>query len=288
MIKLIASDMDGTLLNQQSRVSALNIATINQAHAQGIKFAIATGRTLDEARPFVRKLNFQPDFITLNGALVYNQQFEPVVQIPLRHLTLQHSIQILQKYNLYFELVTNAGLYSNSRQLRLQNMIKHLQHLNPTLLYKKAFSQATARLPSLKIHYVPDYQQLLQTKNIKVFKIIAFNLQDSPDFTDAKQELALDDQAIITSSGRNNLEINDRQAQKGLALKKLAQQLGFDLKEVMAIGDNLNDFSMIQTAGVGVAMGNALPEIKEIAQYQTATNVQDGVAQAVHYARQLQ
>ncbi len=85
----------------------------------------------------------------------------------------------------------------------------------------------------------------------------------------------------MTSSGNNNIEINHKYAQKGIAVSHVAKERGVDLEHVMTIGDNLNDLSMIQVAGVSFAMGNALNELKEEAKYLTDENVNSGVGKAI-------
>ncbi|EOH90643.1 cof-like hydrolase [Enterococcus asini ATCC 700915] len=85
----------------------------------------------------------------------------------------------------------------------------------------------------------------------------------------------------ITSSGANNIEINHRDAQKGIAVAHLAHERNIPLEQIMTIGDNLNDISMIQMAGVSFAMGNAALEVKEYAKYVTDTNIEDGVGKAI-------
>ncbi|RIL83312.1 Cof-type HAD-IIB family hydrolase, partial [Staphylococcus equorum] len=86
-----------------------------------------------------------------------------------------------------------------------------------------------------------------------------------------------------SSSARGNIEITHIDAQKGLAVRTIADQLGIDMKDVMAVGDNLNDKSMLEVVGYPIAMENALPELKDIASYVTDTNEQSGVAKAIYH-----
>ena len=89
------------------------------------------------------------------------------------------------------------------------------------------------------------------------------------------------DDLVVTSSALNNIEINHRLAQKGIAVARVAKERGIPAEQVMTIGDNLNDVSMIQWAGVSFAMGNAELELKEYAKYETATNLENGVGEAI-------
>jgi Cof subfamily protein (haloacid dehalogenase superfamily) len=287
VIKLIASDMDGTLLNNKSVVSQDNIAAIEAAHRAHIKFVVATGRGLSEAAPLVQELNQRPDFITLNGALVYNQQLQPVVKLPITNEALTASLNILAQHHLYYEIVTTDGIYSTSRIQRIQNTAYFLKKLNPTLLYKMAVARATSRSELMNITYVNNFAPLLKNPQTEVMKILTFKGKNAQDFSDARQELQNLDDIIVTSSSPNNIEINSQKAQKGIALTKFAAEQDIQMQEVMAIGDNLNDQSMILAAGIGVAMDNAIEPIKEIAQYQTSDNNHNGVAQAIWHAIKL-
>ncbi|MBA1394155.1 HAD family phosphatase, partial [Lactobacillus sp. XV13L] len=121
----------------------------------------------------------------------------------------------------------------------------------------------------------------------QVMKILAFQGKNANEFQLARQKLNQLSEIIITSSSPNNIEINSIEAQKGIALTKFAAQEHLTMDQVMAIGDNLNDESMIRAAGIGVAMGNAIEPIKKIAQLQTADNNHAGVAQAIWHAIRL-
>ena len=95
------------------------------------------------------------------------------------------------------------------------------------------------------------------------------------------QELAQSPNLAVSSSSRGNLEITHSDAQKGIALSTIAKQLGIDLKDVMALGDNLNDVSMLERVGYSVAMDNAAPEVKTVAKYVTDSNENSGVGKAI-------
>lgn len=85
----------------------------------------------------------------------------------------------------------------------------------------------------------------------------------------------------VTSSGQNNIEVNHKNAQKGIAVAHVAHDRGIELDDVMAIGDNFNDVSMLQVAGVSFAMGNAEIEVKDYAKFVTDTNLESGVGKAI-------
>ncbi|WP_461218821.1 Cof-type HAD-IIB family hydrolase [Lapidilactobacillus salsurivasis] len=284
MISIIASDMDGTLLNDHMEISPKTVAAIQKAQEAGIEFMVATGRGLSEAKPILQRSGLHPAYITLNGAQVYNAAGELVVSEPLPKQLAQELVTLLKTRQFYFELVTNRGIFSESKVRRIQHVADLLVNLNPDTSYKIAVALAAARLEIVNINYVTDYQQLVDDPTIQIMKLIVFSEEGPDAFASIRAKYAGSEELVITSSSPNNIEINSIKAQKGLALLDYAQQKGVPAANVMAIGDNLNDYSMIEAAGVGVAMGNALPAIKKIASFTTATNLNDGVAEAINWA----
>jgi len=284
MIKLIASDMDGTLLNDKMQVSNGNAQAILDAQAAGIQFVVATGRGLTEAQPLLAAQNLHPAFITLNGAQVFDEKNQLVVDIPLSAAMTTYVSDDLKARGIYFELITNQGIYSDSKVARIQNVADLLVDLNPDTSYKIAVVLAAARLELMNINYVDNYDALLKTPGIEIMKIIAFSPDHQAALDAPKAKFNATGELVVTSSSANNIEINNIHAQKGSALTEFAKQRGISMDEVMTLGDNLNDESMIRQAKYGVAMGNAVPEIKALAWAQTATNLDDGVAKAIQRA----
>lgn len=283
MLKLIASDMDGTLLNDRMTVSDANIAAIERANEAGVEFVVATGRGLSEAQPLVSGLKVKPAFITLNGARVFSENGELLVDLPIPRELITGVRKDLEAQGFYYELVTDRGIFSESKVRRIQNVADLLTRLNPDTSFKIAVVLASARLELMDIHYVDTCDSLLLDPTVEVLKILVFDARGQSAFADIRAKYGEDHGVVITSSSDNNIEINNIEAQKGLALTRLARMRGYDIADVMAIGDNLNDRSMIEAAGIGVAMGNAIPEIRQIATHITGTNIQDGVAQAIDW-----
>lgn len=284
MIKIIASDMDGTLLNNKMEISDGNAAAIKAAQAAGIQFLIATGRGITEAKPLVTSHGLDTDFITINGALVLDRHNQPLSSVPIQNERVKVIVDLLKTGDFYFELVTDQGPYSESRVRRIQNVADLLVVLNPDQPYKIAVALAAARLELMNINYIDTFYDLLKKPDLHVYKIIAFDKRGQKAFAQVKAELADLGHLAVTSSSDNNIEINDSGAQKGMALARYAALKNIPMSQVMAIGDNLNDASMIQAAGVGVAMANAVPEIKAMADKTTDFNTRDGVAKAIAWA----
>ncbi|WP_414842075.1 Cof-type HAD-IIB family hydrolase [Enterococcus saccharolyticus] len=281
MIKLITSDMDGTLLDAEMRISQENIEAIQYAQSKGIEFMVATGRNRFEALPALEEAGVDCAMITLNGAQVFDQEGNEVFSAPIDLQTTQAVLDILDEHQIYYEVSTNKGTYSESKEQRIENFAAHIAETMPHLTHKMAIAMTVARLEFLPIHFIDNIRELIMQEDITVLKIICFHKEGALYLGPAAKKINVYDELIITSSSENNIEINHRAAQKGIAVGHVALNRNIDMQDVMTIGDNLNDVSMIQAAGVSFAMGNALPELKEYAKYVTETNVQSGVGKAI-------
>lgn len=281
MIKLIASDMDGTLLNEKMEVSSRNIQAIKDAEKNGIEFLIATGRGLSEAKPFLKN-HVHPGFITLNGAEVFDPKEKLISSNPLSREAQKKVVELFNKYNVYFEVITDKGIFSNDREARVTNLANLLMKLNPGTSYKQALKDTQERVKMMPMNFVDNYDDVLNNDSYQIMKLIGFNEHQHRVLAPLKKEITKTIKDVVpTSSSPNNVEVNSIDAQKGIALLQYADNKNILPEEIMAIGDNLNDYSMIKSAGVGVAMANAIPAIKEIAQMQTDSNINDGVAQII-------
>ena len=135
-----------------------------------------------------------------------------------------------------------------------QNFSDLLVDLNKKLTFKKAVSFAAGSDEIMKIKYVPDFKDLLKKPSFEVMKFVAFHPDGPKVFNHIREEIKKIGDLIVTASSSTNIEINNIKAQKGIALMDYAKLQGYQPNEVMAIGDNLNDESMIRMAGIGVAM----------------------------------
>ncbi|MGQ2376335.1 Cof-type HAD-IIB family hydrolase [Companilactobacillus zhachilii] len=281
MIKLIASDMDGTLLNEKMEVSSRNIQAIKDAEKNGIEFLIATGRGLSEAKPFLKN-HVHPGFITLNGAEVFDTKGDLISSNPISREAQKQVIEIFNKYNIYFEVITDKGIFSNDREARVTNLANLLMKLNPGTSFKQALKDTQERVKMMPMNFVDNYDHILDNDEYQIMKLIGFNEHQHKVLAPLKKEITKKIKDVVpTSSSPNNVEVNSIHAQKGIALLQYAENKNILPEEIMAIGDNLNDYSMIRDAGVGVAMANAIPAIKEIAQIETESNINDGVAKII-------
>lgn len=283
MIKLIASDMDGTLLNAQMEIPAENIAAIKYAQMKGVEFLVATGRARKESKKILENVGLHTGYINLNGAMVFDTNNKLMVNEPIDRPRAFKIIDILKESGCYFEIVSAEEIYSDSRMQRISNVSDLLVDLNKQLTFKKAVSFAGGSDDVLRISFVKNFKSLFEDMNFQVMKFVAFNPAGPAAFRDIRRQINKLGNLITTASSSNNLEINNVKAQKGIALLDYAKMRGIDNSEVMAIGDNLNDESMIRMAGTGVAMGNAVSQIKDLASFITKNNNDAGVAYAIRH-----
>ncbi|MFD1172668.1 Cof-type HAD-IIB family hydrolase [Oceanobacillus picturae] len=279
-MKLIATDLDGTLLNAKGQVSLENARAMRRAQDLGIKVVVATGRSYGAARKPLKEVGLTAPVICLNGANTYSEKKELLREAPLDKATARQVQLRCEQEGIYIELFTSDGVYSTSREKFIQVMIDILQTANPDMSEEDIRKDAEKRFQNEEVHFIESHDLLFEREFLQIHKILAFSL-DNKKLSDLHSTFDSNPGLAITSSGEVNLEFNHPDAQKGIALEELAKNMGIEMKDVMTLGDNFNDVSMLKMAGRGVAMGNAVEEIKALCQYTTKSNDEHGVAYAI-------
>ncbi|RZT24098.1 MULTISPECIES: Cof-type HAD-IIB family hydrolase [Fictibacillus] len=279
-MKLIAIDMDGTLVNKQLKVTKENSKIISQAVKDGHHVVIATGRSYDEARHTLEDAELHLPLICVNGAEIRSAEWEILSSTPLEFSQYEEIKRILDKEDIYYELYTSKGTYTDNREKAYEVMKDIVITSNPEATDDDVQKAALRRFRLGLVSVVGDFEKLLDQNDIEVYKFLAFS-SDTARLQRAFQHLQAVDDLAVSSSADNNLEITNSEAQKGVALKRFAEIKGIPLENTMAIGDNYNDVSMLEIAGFPVAMGNAVDEIKEMASFVTKENDESGVAFAI-------
>lgn len=267
-IKLIALDLDGTLLTTDKKLTEENWTALQAAADAGIEIVPATGRYYDVIPEPIRTLPFIHYAITINGAQIYDIRDRRV--LARAELPWETAVNIMEYFDgipvIYDCYQDNRGWITAALQEKAPRFAKS----EPVLEMIQKFRTP---VPELKAH--------LRERGRPVQKVMAF-FDDNALRLQAKKDLAeAFPETSITSSVENNLEINAGAANKGTALKTLAEALGIPMEQTMAFGDDLNDASMLRAAGIGVAMGNASPEAIRAADLQTTTCDDSGVAAAI-------
>jgi Cof subfamily protein (haloacid dehalogenase superfamily) len=285
MITSITSDMDGTLLNEHQEVSEANKKAILDAQKQGIEFMVATGRSYEEARYVLEDAGISCDIICVNGAEVRNKDGEIIHQAGIQSAHAKEIAAALNETGIYFEVYTDKGTYTENYEMGIELIVDIFTTANPEVTEKQVRQAARERFEKGHINLVEDYEKIFNDESQLVYKFLVFSFDDK-QLKAADEKLKGIGGIAVSSSGKENLEVNSIDAQKGVALQKLLKNKGLSAEQAMAMGDNLNDLSMMKVAGRPVAMGNALDEIKEYCTYQTALNREDGVAKAIREALQ--
>ncbi len=280
MIKCIATDMDGTLLNSNQEISEVTKQAIIAAEEKGIKFLLATGRSYPEVRRILDKSGIECPAICVNGAEIRDVEGNILQSIGLDGAVSAQITNVLENMGIYFELYTEEGTFTTDLEKGINVIVDILHSANPENDVATFRKEVNDGFEERLIHVVDDYSSIFEAKNCAVYKFLVFSM-DEDELAEASKQLNEIAGIDVTSSGRHNLEINHIGAQKGIALKKYVEEKGISLEETMALGDNYNDLSMLEIAGYSVAMGNAEEEIKAASKYVTESNNDDGVAKAI-------
>jgi Cof subfamily protein (haloacid dehalogenase superfamily) len=270
MYKLLAIDLDGTLLNEKAQISEGNRLAISQAMEKGIQVVVCTGRIYKGARPFALQIGGMDMIIACNGALIreinsgkihYEQYLRDEDCIEIASLCEQEEIY----YHIY------AGDTMIAKQLE-----------KSALFYKNLGNTDLPIQDRVEVIVDDDMKGRIRKGIAPISKVVIIS-----DHADAllrlRNKINQNPMVEVISSKFDNLEVVRKGVSKGLALKYLAEKLGFQREQVIAIGDNENDISMLQYAGFAIAMGNAEEEVKKIADYVTHDNQNDGVANAIQH-----
>ena len=264
-IRIVALDLDGTLLDSGKNLSAANRDALVAAAERGIHIVPTTGRFFGGMPESVRELPFVRYAITVNGAQVYDRETDTA--IVREELPLGTALAVM-RYLDGFDVIYDC--YQDNWGRMTATMQERAADYAPDAHYLKMIRELRKPYPDLKAHLEElgrDVQKImLFARDVAVRERIAGGLKER------FPELA------VSASTWNNLELNSANAHKGLALKRFAEHLGFGLENCMAFGDGANDLTMVRMAGVGVAMSNACPEVLAAADRVTLSNDEDGVA----------
>jgi len=263
MIKLVAIDLDGTLLNDKKEITPRNKQALQRAKEQGVKVVLCTGRPLISIEKFLVELGLQDEgdySITFNGGLVQKNDTGEVMEQAAMGLDAIKEIAALMH-----ELELPLDIVSDDTTIQLATSTAHTSiypELNPVLKVEKA--------------QLED----LTTDRLYNKVVIAYH-QEHLDAQIPKIPETFRERYEVIKTRSNLLEFMMKGITKAYGISLLARDLGITADEVMCIGDEENDLPMIEYAGIGVAMENAIDRVKACADVITASNEEDGVAQVV-------
>ncbi|MBU3092053.1 Cof-type HAD-IIB family hydrolase [Clostridium sp. CF011] len=253
--KLVAVDMDGTLLTPQLEISKKTVETINRVIEKGVVFTLSTGRMYLAAMPFANMLNLDVPIITCNGALIKCSKTGKVYDAKI--IDKEYSSKIIsycEEAGLSVSIYREDDIYVKKNS---ENLDIHIQ------------------LDHAKPQIVNDFDSLLEGSIIKIM----FNSSNKYNLEQHTRKLfeLYKEKLNFYFSLPHFVEIVNKEANKSNALQNLALKFNIKREETIAIGDNFNDMDMIEYAGLGVAMGNAPDYLKDAADFVTHSNDEDGV-----------
>ena len=264
--KLVVSDLDGTLL-VNSHLPEFNLNSIKKIREKGVKFWIATGRTIQSTRYILKELdsyNKENEYsILFNGCTIIENKDNKILYFKGIEYDIANKLfEIGKKYNVMLLVYTIDACYVWKSY---ENEVKRQEKLHEILTF----------MTDLNIDFIKE-------KNIPITKII-FGSEDHKYLLEIKNELdkIFNKEISISFSSDVYLEINSNNVSKGIALEWLSNYLKINISETIAIGDNNNDLSMIEKAGLGICVQNSSDNIKNKAKYVTEKKCEEGAVKEV-------
>ncbi|QAA34793.1 sugar-phosphatase [Clostridium manihotivorum] len=261
MYKLIAIDMDGTLLKEDKTISDMTKKAIRSAKKRGVKVVIASGRPVQGLTRYLEELELIAEneyVLSFNGALIQNTKTKEVIG-----KTVLKGSDLRYLYNLSKELGLNIHAFTDNGCI------------TPKM---SKYTEVEATINGIEVGIV-DFNEVSVDEDIAKVMMV-----DEPEILEAaieKLPKEVYEKYTVVRSAPYFLEFLNKESNKGEGVRALAEHLGIKQEEVICVGDAGNDLHMIEFAGLGVAMGNAFDEVKQVANYVTSTNEEDGVAEVI-------
>lgn len=286
-MKLVAIDMDGTLLNNDSIIHHENAKTIKKAQEKGVSVVIATGRSYSDAIKPLKDAGLTCPMICVNGANIYTEQGKQIHSVPLSLEMVREITSFFIKLDLYFEVYTDEAIYCpwNGRG-KLEDRLNAYCNSRPDADRDKLWSAAQKQFQQAGIVPIHDFDSVFSKGNLTFYKILSFTF-DHDQMETLRTKLSDQYDLSISASSQFNIEIMNKHASKGIALKKFAEIHQIPIHLTAAIGDSLNDLSMLHEVAISIAMDNADEEVKQLCELHTKSNEDNGVAHALKYLLNL-
>lgn len=275
--KLIVLDIDGTLINSDHQLTDRTISAIQSAKKSGIKVTLATGRQNCSAITIARKIGINAPLISSDGSMIRDIYTGETELFPLSTDIAKGILETAKEYENFRVEVFFADnkFYAGKsyRNLLIKRFFKFPLPYSLSGCYN--FLRDFVFIPVINMGNIQSTIGALKEPPAKV--VIYGEVDELKEFKNAIAE-KYDGAISMTSALVNCVDILNTGVSKARGIAHLAEELGIKQEEIIAVGDNINDIEMIQYAGLGVAMGNALDEVKDKADYVTASNDEDGLA----------
>lgn len=284
MYKLAAIDLDGTMLNQYGIVTQRTKEAIQKVQQQGIEVVIASGRPTDSVKTIAKEIESEKYFISGNGAIIYDIANDEIIyeNILKKQKTLD-IIKICEENSIYYNIYTDKEIIAKSLQCNV--LYYHKENLNKEEKNKT------------RINIVENIYDYISNRDEKIVKITICDSHPVIFNSIMRKLKEIDEIEVLEVShmsrkmirqGTEDIpieyfytEISAQNVDKWNAIEFLKDKMQIETEEIVAIGDNINDKKMIENAGLGIAMGESTPVIKEVANQITDSNIDDGVAKVL-------
>ena len=284
MYKLAAIDLDGTMLNQYGIVTQRTKQAIKRAQQRGIEVIIASGRPMDSIKAIAEEIKSEKYFISGNGAIIYDIQNDEIIyENTLKKQKTLDIIKICEENSIYYNIYTEKEIIAKNLQCNV--LYYHKENLN-----KEEKNKTHINIVENIYDYIVDRDEkvvkiTICDNNQVIFNSIMRKLKEIEEIE--VLEVSHMSRKIIRQGSVEvpieyfYTEISAQNVDKWNAIEFLKEKMQIKTEEIVAIGDNVNDKKMIENAGLGIAMGESTPVIKNVANQITGSNNEDGVAQAL-------
>ncbi len=263
MYRLIALDLDGTVLTSDVSILPSTVEAVAYARSRGVKVIVCTGRIVGEAAVFSRELGASSLLISAGGAAISDVK----------------NARNVKEWAMPWDIGARVVEAVQNRPVTVMIYVGDRLYLNPYSDEILSNTKRTEGFWSSKV-VLPDVAGTIREHRFPVSKVFARG--ETEHLAAALQEIGQLDGIHITRSAENNFEIMPKGVNKGRALRELAHVMGISMDEIMAVGDSDNDTDMLRCVGMPVVMANGDDAVKQLAKYITDTNDNDGVAKAIY------
>lgn len=263
-MKLFVADLDGTLLNEDNRVSEKSKEALKQLEQAGYIICLASGRVLSSVESIIQEAGVKALAIGNNGAIMSDEQRNIIYKNSIKKEVLKDIVTYLIDDDLVFHMYDNNTFYSNKL---IKERVNHM--VNPD------------GEDHVKYHIDKDISNYIEENNTDIYKInLQLDLKNNNEIK-SKLESFRDIDAIM--SGKDCTDVMAKDINKWDAINFYLKNSNKDIEKIVCIGDYDNDITIVENADVGIAMENGTSELKEVADYITSSNTDEGFSKAVDY-----